>query len=210
MNRQPILTFVKKFKRPVFSTYELSAISGKSLSVTTQALNFLQKQGAIFKIHRGLWAEVTNKPLSPYTVVPFLFPRHRAYVSFISALHLYGIIEQIPQVITLASTMHTKVVTTRLGVFSVHRIAPSFFDGFVWYKKEGNFLIAKPEKALIDCLYLSTYKGKQYGYFPELYFPKTFSFKKAKQWTEKITHSKAKSSVQRKLKKIIEEQRNKK
>ncbi len=199
MSRQSILLFIKKLHRPVFTTYELAAISGKSLSTTTQALNFLQKQGLISRIYRGIWCEIGNERLSPYIVIPFLFPVQRAYISFVSALHLYGIIEQIPQVITLSSTSHTKLIHTKIGTFSVHRIAPSFFDGFIWYKGTGSFLIAEPEKALVDCLYLSARKKKQFGYFPELYFPKSFSFKKAREWAKKIPDSKIRLYVQKKL-----------
>jgi len=204
MPKHSILTFIKQLHRPVFTTYELAAISGKSLSTTTQALNFLQRQGLISKIYRGIWIEVNSERLSPYTVIPFLFPRQRAYVSFISALHLYGIVEQIPQVITLASTVHTKTIHTRIVTFSVHRIAPSFFDGFVWYKKTGSFLIAEPEKALVDSLYLSARRKKQFSYFPELYFPKSFSFKKAKEWVKKIPNSKISSCAQKRLDTILQ------
>lgn len=197
MRRRSILTFIKKLDRPVFTTYELATLSGKSSSTTTQALNFLEKEGLVFKIYRGIWAEVGNERLSPYVVIPFLLPSHRAYVSFISALHLYGIIEQIPQEISLASTSHTKIIYTKIGTFSIHQITPLFFDGFSWYKGTGSFLIAEPEKALIDSLYLSARKKKQFGYFPELHFPKTFSFKKAKRWVKKVPDSKISSYVQK-------------
>ena len=204
MSRQFILRFIKKLHRPVFTTYELSAISGKSLSTTTQALNFLQKQGLIFRIYRGIWVEADNKKLSPYTVIPFLFPKQRAYLSFISALHLYGIIEQIPQIITIASMTHTKIIQTEIGTFSIHRIAPTFFDGFNWYKETGTFLIAEPEKALIDCLYLSARRKKQFSHFPELHFPESFSFNKTKKWTKKIPDVKIRSCVDKKLKIILQ------
>jgi len=140
--------------------------------------------------------------LSPYSIIPFLFPRYRAYVSFISALHLYDIIEQIPQTITLASTSHSKTIVTKLGTFSVHQIVPSFFTGFDWYKNNGDFLIAEPEKALVDCLYLSACKKKQFSYFLELHFPKSFSFKKAKEWVKKIPNSKASIFALKKLRDI--------
>ena len=197
-----MLVFIKQLKRPVFTTHELASMSGKSLSAVTQALNYLESQGLIFKISRGVWAEEGNESLSPYRVVPFLFPRHRAYVSFISALHLYGIIEQIPQVITLASTAHTKAIRTKVGVFSIHRIAPSFFKGFDWYEKTGSFLIAEPEKALVDCLYLSGRRKKQFNYFPELRFSMKFSFKKAEKWATLISDPKIRSYVHKKLSEI--------
>ncbi|MEJ2746084.1 MAG: hypothetical protein P8123_10450 [bacterium] len=103
------------------------------------------------------------------------------------ALHLHGIIEQIPQAVTLASLLHTRVFRTALGEYRVHRIDPSFFDGFGWYKETGSFLIADSEKALIDCLYLSARRGKQFGHFPELHFPRSFSFKKARGWVGRIS-----------------------
>ena len=201
MAKQSLLTYVniKKLHRPVFTTHELAALSGKSMSGTVQMLNFLEREGFIFKIYRGVWAEVGNEHLSPYTAIPYLFPRHRAYVSFVSALNLYGIIDQIPQVITLASTVHTRIIKTKIGTFSVHKIAPSFFDGFDWYRGTGNFLIAEPEKALVDSLYLSGRKKKQFAYFPELHFPRSFSFRKTKEWAEKIPDSKISCYVQKRL-----------
>lgn len=199
MVQQSLIPFIKQLHRPVFTTHELSAISGKSLSTTTQALGFLEKEGLILKIYRGIWIENDNKNISPYAVIPFLFARHRAYVSFISALHVYGIIEQIPQVITLASTSHTKIIPTKIGTFAIHQISPLFFNGFNWYKGSGSFLIAEPEKALIDSLYLSARKKKQFGYFPELHFPASFSFKQARQWVKKIPDQKIRAHVQKKL-----------
>jgi len=194
-----MISYIKQLQRPVFTTHELTALSGKSPSNVTQALNFLESQGLIIKIYRGIWAEAGSERLSPYSVIPHLFPRRRAYVSFISALHLYGIIGQIPQEITLASTGHTKIMRTRAGVFSVHRISPLFFDGFDWYRGRGSFLIAEPEKALVDSLYLSACKGRLYSYFPELHFPKSFSLKKAKAWADKVPNPKISSHVKRKL-----------
>ena len=199
MNETSILAYARHLKRPVFTTRELAMLSKSSLSNTTQKLNTLEKRGLVFKVARGIWTEVGNEKLSPYALIPFLLPKNRSYVSFISALHLYGIIEQIPQVITLASTIHTKKIYTKIGTFIIHQILPTLFDGFDWYRKTGDFLIAEPEKALIDSLYLSARKKKQFRYFPELYFPKSFSFKKACQWAEKIPDLRIKSYVKKKL-----------
>ena len=202
MSRKSILTFTRKLDRPVFTTREAAMLSGSSLSNASKLMKNLEKRGLVFKVTRGIWAEVENERISPYTIIPFLLPKNRAYVSFVSALHLYGIIEQIPQEIMLASTVHTKKIQTKIGTFSIHQISPSFFDGFDWYKGEGSFLIAEPEKALIDSLYLSARKKKQFSYFPELYFPKTFSFNKASKWAERITYPKIKSYVKKRLREI--------
>ena len=195
-----ILTATRELKRSVFTTRDLAAYCRSSLSNMIQALNHLEKQGVIIKIARGIWGfELGREKITPYAVIPFLMPSHRVYVSFISALHLYGIIEQIPQTVTVASTSHTKTVHTKLGTFYIHRIAPSFFKGFDWYRGEGDFLIAEPEKALIDCLYLSARKKKQFGHFPELHFPASFSMKKAENWAKQIPYKKIRLSVLKKL-----------
>jgi predicted transcriptional regulator of viral defense system len=199
MPRKNILVSIKEMRRPIFTTYELTARSGKSVSTVVQSLRFLEKQGLVVNLYRGIWAEAGDQRVSTFTIIPYLFPRHRVYLSFISALHLYGIIEQIPQQVTLASTGHTRTIVTRLGAFSIHQISPLFFKGFDWYRKSGPFLIAEPEKALVDSLYLSARKKKQFGYFPELHLPKTFSIKKAKAWVRQIPQKNIRVYVQKKL-----------
>lgn len=198
-----IMVFIKKLGRPIFTTHELIGISGKSTSTIVQSLNRLVEQGLLVKIYRGVWAEARDKRVSAFEIIPYLFPRQRVYVSFISALHLHGILEQIPQVITLASTAHTSTLRTKAGVFSVHQIDPAIFDGFDWYKGEGNFLIAEPEKALVDSLYLSSRKKKQFGHFPEYHFPPEFSFKKAIKWVKRIPEDKIRQYVSKKLETLM-------
>jgi predicted transcriptional regulator of viral defense system len=209
MLRRSVLADIQRIRRPIFTTFELARISERSASATTQALRHLEKQGVVEKIYRGIWGLAGSERLSAASVIPFLFPRTRAYVSFTSALHLYDIIEQIPQVMTLASPSHTKTIRTRLGTYSVHRIAPSFFAGFRWYKDEGRFLVAEPEKALVDSLYLSARKKRQYGHFPELHFPRTFSFRRAREWAGRIPDVRIRKNVEKKLAAIIEGGRGK-
>ena len=60
-------------------------------------------------------------------------------------------------------------------------------------------MIAEPEKALIDSLYLSSRKKKQFGSFPELDFPREFSFKKAVRWVERIPEKRIRCYVLAKL-----------
>src|SRR3990167_4652653 len=200
MSKISILSAIKKLKRSIFTTREASACAGGSMSNTIQALNHLAKEEVVIKITRGVWGlDMGGGRFSQYSVIPFLLPRSRVYVSFLSALHLHGIIEQIPQSIMLASTGHTKTVRTKLGTFFFHKISPGFFKGFGWYKGVGEFLIAEPEKALIDCFYLSARKKKQFGHFPELSFPKSFSFKKARGWAGEIPDKRLRASILGKL-----------
>lgn len=193
---------IKRLGRPVFTTHELIMISGKSTSTIVQSLNRLVGQGFLLKIYRGVWAEAGDRRVSAFKIIPCLFPRQRVYVSFVSALHLHGILEQIPQGITLASTAHTRTLRTKAGVFEVHQMDSAIFNGFDWYQGEGSFLIAEPEKALIDSLYLSSRKKNQFGHFPECHFPPEFSFKKAAEWVKRIPEEKIRLHVFKKLKAI--------
>src|SRR3989338_4349783 len=79
---QNIMAFIKKAGRPVFTTHELTAFSGKSPSTVVHSLSRLVKQGLLVKIYRGVWAEPGPRAISPFEIIPYLFARRRGYVSF--------------------------------------------------------------------------------------------------------------------------------
>lgn len=91
----------------------------------------------------------------------------------------------------------------------VHKISPKYFFGFDWYKGTENFLIAEPEKALADCLYLFTRKKKQYGYFPEINLGKPFDIKKAGEYLRRIPDKNARALAQSRLREIYKQHRRK-
>jgi predicted transcriptional regulator of viral defense system len=202
MIEKSVLRCIKQLRRPVFTTFELSKLCGKALSTMIQTLNHLEKQGLVFKVYHDIWAETGRSGISVFTVVPFLFPKNRAYVSFVSALHYHGIVEQVPQVVTLAATGRTRIIKTRIGTYSVHRIHPSFFKGFSLDKTK-SFLIAEPEKALIDSLYLSAHGAKHSEHFPELHLSESFSIRKAREWIMKIKIARTRIHVSERFESII-------
>jgi len=74
-----------------------------------------------------------------------------SYISLESALSFYGIITQFPYQITSITPKKTKIIKTLGKEFSYSHIKSElFFD----YEKKEKFLIALPEKALFDYLYL--------------------------------------------------------
>ncbi|MBN2035315.1 MAG: hypothetical protein JW768_01100 [Chitinispirillaceae bacterium] len=201
-----VLEAIIRLDRPVFATRELHVLRGGSLSSLVQSLRFLEKQGAILHLRRGLWMLALgggNERYYPYVLAHHLIQGGPAYISFTSALHLHGIIGQIPQSITVASTTHTRTVRTRLGTFFVHRIAPSFFKGYEWYRGPGSFLIATPEKALIDCLYVSTRRNRNFTYFPEMSYPRSFSKRRAREWVRRIEDKRIRAGVLKKLGSVL-------
>ena len=198
MVKKTLIACITGLGRPVFRARELSAMAGRTPSTVSQGLAYLRKQGLVVKVAHGVWAAGGVMP-GPYAVIAHILPKQRAYVSFTSALHLHGVIEQIPQVVTLASVAHSGEIRTAAGVFAVHHLASSFFAGFAWREGAGGFLLAEPEKALVDCLYVSAFCKRQFSHFPELRLGKDFSFKKAYAWAAHAKNAKAAVHVRRRL-----------
>lgn len=176
---------------------------GTSLSSASQSLNRLAAGGQLLRLERGLWCNPHDLRFSEFAVVPFLSPTGRGYISFLTALHLHGIIEQIPQAIQIATTGHGRKLVTPAGTYEFHQIDPKFFSGFDWHGDRQDFLIASPEKALVDCIYLSTRRGKRFGSFPELHLPHGFR-RRARQWALKISDRRIRSKVLDKLEALLE------
>jgi predicted transcriptional regulator of viral defense system len=145
-------------------------------------------QGVVKKVSRGVWCIPDDPRFSIYSLVPLLAGSHRAYVSLTSALHLHGLIEQIPQIVFAVTTGHTRMRRTAIAMYSYHRVHPHLFGGFEWYGKRQDFLVATPEKALVDSFYLSSRKGKRFGTFPEIDLGAEFNFKRAAEWAVRISH----------------------
>jgi len=115
-------------------------------------------------------------------------------------------VEQIPQSVFVATTAHSRVVATPLQSFSFHQLSPEYFGGFDWYGERDSFLIASPEKAIVDCLYLSSRKGRRFGRFPELRL-RAFRIGRARRWVRSIADPALRSQVCTKLEVLWQEHR---
>lgn len=192
---------LRELGRPVFTTREVAAIRGASVAATSQTLRRLETDGRVVRVARGVWCDPEDPGFTPFALVHALAGSHPAYVSFVSALHLHGIVEQIPQVVYAATTGHTARRRTPVGTYSFHRIEPRFFDGYDWYRGGHDFLIATPEKALIDSLYLASRKGNRFGSFPELDLT-ALRFEGAEDWIERIPYERIRKHVTRRFQEI--------
>ena len=103
-----------------------------------------------------------------------------------------------------ATTGLTRVIQTPVGSFSFHRIHPLFFKGYDWYGRTRDFLIAGPEKALVDCLYLASRKGRRFRYLPELHPGDGFNLPVAVEWAERITNRQIRQFVFGRLKDLFD------
>lgn len=190
--------------RPVFTTREVAAVRGASVAATSQSLKRLQADGRVVRVARGVWCDPEDPSFTPFALVHFLSGAHLAYVSFASALHLHGIIEQIPQVIYAATTGHTSRKDTPVGTYSFHRIDAAFFAGFRWYRGGTDFVIAEPEKALIDSLYVASRKGRGFGRFPELDL-EGIDRTRAEHWIASIPYQRIRRFVERRFAALLSE-----
>lgn len=112
----------------------------------------LLQVGLLVKIERDKYL-LKGAKVHDFALANFIY--RPSYISFESALNFYGILSQFPYEVTSVSSKKTVKKTFESKVFVYNHIKMDLFWG---YKKQDNFLIAFPEKALLDQLYL-TAKG---------------------------------------------------
>ena len=153
----------------IFTTNSYACSNDLELSAAAKQLNRLHKKHSIEKITRGIWANVNHPYFSPLAAVPYLLGKEQGYISFLTALHFYGIISQIPSKIQIATTGHYRELKSPIGFFEFIHLTPYMMREDVrWSNSKSKYLIASPEKALLDTLYISTRKGKKFSSLPEL------------------------------------------
>lgn len=199
MNESDAIALLRNSDSLVFSTRDFSMLADISVTFASQMLRRLAAKGRLTRLYQGLWADAEQPEFNLYLVVPLLTRPHPAAVSMLSALHLHGMIEQIPQVVDVVSTAATKRIKTPVANYFIHQIKPELFTGYEYYRGEGRFLIATPEKALVDSAYFASRKGMRFSTLPELHLPKTFSRRKAIQLINQIPNLRIRGSVRVRL-----------
>jgi len=196
VNAAEALRLLRDLDTPAFTTSDAAARLRLSGEAASQTLRRLQAAGLVRFVRRGLWTldeRVESLALAEYVTAP-----HPAYVSLQTALHLHGMIEQIPSVVYLVSLARSHRVPTTFGTFSVHRVAPRFFGGFEVSSPSGA-KIATPEKALLDVFYLSGVRSRLFASLPELELPPSFRWNSARAWIARIPSARLRTVVSRRL-----------
>lgn len=122
-----------------------------------------QKRGLVIRLKRGIYALNENdRKINPsrfFLANQLLWP---SYVSLESALGYYGLIPEAVADITSVSARKTSRFTNPIGRFIYQRVKPEAFRGYRSYKDGSGLecLIAEPEKAVVDFLYLNLRKFK--------------------------------------------------
>lgn len=163
---------------PIFTTRDFAIQSKTSTSAAARLLSRIQLDKEVIRVTRGLWTFAKENEVHPFSLTPYLLGNEHGYISLLTALHIHGILSQIPTRTQVVTTAHSRVVKTKLGVFEFFQMKSDMMtEGVVWSDTPLPFRMATPEKALLDVFYLSTRKGKRFSSLPELDLKET-GFKK--------------------------------
>lgn len=188
---------LQKLGKPAFDIAEAATILQVSKCYASQILRRLAEKEMAFRIMRGKWSIERSLPLgSIIETLTYPFP---SYISFHSALYIYGVIEQIPEILYAATLDRTKLIKTEFGTISFHHLTPELFCSYKRNLKTGH-LVATKEKAIFDFCYLSYGKSKWFKYLPEVDI-KRGEIKKGLiiNWIEKINHTQRRNFVRKKF-----------
>jgi len=195
-----VLEKLKKLEVPTFQTSDAATLLGVNRSHASQLLLRLMETNHVIRLKRGLWAfpnRITTIQLPQLLVAPM-----PCYISLQTALYLHGMIDQVPEVFYAVSLARTQRIDTPFGTVSIHHIDPEFFFGFEWDEKAG-INLAKPEKALIDILYLTPARSGLFKSLPEVEFLPDFSWQMAGEMIKKIPSSKRRRLVKERFDRLI-------
>lgn len=139
--------------RAVFSIQQLANLIGKPKAISTVYASRLVQKGLAWKLVKG---KICFEKDDFITATQLIEP---SYVSLGSALLFHGIINQIQKNIECV-TPKNSLNFKKLGII-YHKIPAQLFFGFKKHLKGKSYaMVAEPEKALLDGLYLNIFSGK--------------------------------------------------
>jgi predicted transcriptional regulator of viral defense system len=186
---------LRKLGVPVLETADAAAALHQSTAAANKTLARLARAGLVTSVRHGTWW--IDGAVDPFRLPEYLTAPLGSYVSLQTALHLRGLIEQIPEIIYAVSLARTQRVATRAGTFSIHHVAPEVFGGYEETKAGAK--LATAEKALFDVAYLSAGRSRLFTALPELSLPRGFRRAELKRWVAKIPAGRSRTITERKL-----------
>lgn len=152
MKKIEALIILQKSGRNIFSLIDLKKLLRiESDNTAYIQANRLTKEGFLDRIAKGVYCLKDRKP-ADFEIANFLYkPSH---VSLESALAYYGILLQVPQVITSVTLKRAKKIRAVNKEFVYFHLNQRYYSD---YTREQHFIIATPEKALIDTIFFASY-----------------------------------------------------
>ena len=152
------LTFFKQYRsKKIFSLADIVLLSEEEKPFVSVQLSRLVSSGMLERPARGWYLNPFNLPSAEELAMVL---RRPAYLSLEYALSRQGILSQNVFTLTLATTKLPYNYQTRDSVLEYHQIKRSLFGG---YTREGVVLVAEPEKALLDLIYIRHVRGRELG-----------------------------------------------
>jgi predicted transcriptional regulator of viral defense system len=195
LNGATALATLRRLGVPAIDTADAAAALGLSTAAASQTLSRLADAGLLRAVRHGTWW--LEDTLDPLRLPEYLTAPLPSYVSLQTALHRRGLIEQIPEVTYVVSLARTQRLTTKVGTFSIHHVAPEVFGGYE--ETAGGAKLATAEKALFDVAYLSSGRSRLFASLPELELPRGFRHKELSRWVAKIPSERRRTLTTRKL-----------
>ena len=112
-----------------------------------ELLQRLEKSGVVNRIKKGKY-HFSLKEYNDFELANFLV--NPSYISLESALSFYGILPQFPYTISSVTPLKSQKIIFQEKEYEFCHLESKYFFDFI---KKDNFLVATPEKALIDELY---------------------------------------------------------
>ena len=195
MNAREALSRLRNLRVPIIETADAAAALGQSAFAASKTLSRLAESGLLTQVRHGMWW--IDGHVDPYRLAEHVTLPLPNYLSLHTALHLRGMIEQIPEVIYVVSLARTQAIVTTAATYSVHHMAPELFGGFE-STREG-IRLATPEKTLFDFAYLSGGRSRLFTHVPELQLARGFRWQELRRWVDRIPAARRRTLVTRRL-----------
>ena len=184
---------------PIFSKHEIS-LSGKQ--IYDYQLTRWVKKGYLLKLKNGIYAfNKDYEKIKGEEVAAALY--QPSYLSLESALSTYGFIPEMVYAYVSVTAKINRTFDNKFGHFIYRHVKSELFWGYREVKTDaGRYLIAEPEKAVLDYLYLNLSKINNESDFENLRFNEdrlsetlnrekflrylqAFEIKKLKRWADR-------------------------
>ena len=135
--------------KPYYSLSDLEKVLDQQRPSLYVTLNRLVESGVLVRLRRGVYQASLQAKSLTRVANTLVYP---SYLSFESALSRYGILSQIPFVLTFATPQRSQQMALGDTVVQYHQLKRELFFG---YSLVDGIYIAEPEKALLDQVYLA-------------------------------------------------------
>jgi len=146
LRREEFINYLKSNRVSVFTIYDASKILKKSLKYTSERLSSMKD---VLRVERGIYCLTSASIYEIATAIT-----SPSYVSLISAYSFHNLTTQMPtEIQVISSYQHPSIY---FGGYRIRfiRMARERIFGF---SRKGGGMIADPEKAIIDSVYLNIF-----------------------------------------------------